>query len=394
MIRANLLFFIGLLTMVYSDLWSQSSNDTQENAHRYAIGYTDTILYDNMYPYAEYGYEGPAPLFLQVWHPIAKSTEGNYLSQEDLRSRTLPPNLEKTYKALCEKMDSAAIWYNISRDLNGDSLQYGKDTSYFDILQLAHTAKTNGRLAPLPKVSDYPVLVYHHGAQGFSDENIDLAEYFASRGYIVVSSNFHLPYENMVYGSSDHDIPESLSLINTVVQFADELSTSNPYYIGHSMGAQKGLVNMINDTLIAAFVSLETTIEFVDTSEAPNIWPFLDSVLNTQEYELNIPTLMISSTYKDEPFPYFASLATNEMYHVIPKAGIDHESYTSANFHRLKVATSYHCPDSSQLTEEQKTYRQILELIKSHFDSVRNQSALTTAPFLDNFLIHLVDQSN
>jgi len=76
MIRANLLFFIGLLTMVYSDLWSQSSNDTQENAHRYAIGYTDTILYDNMYPYAEYGYEGPAPLFLQVWHPIAKSTIG------------------------------------------------------------------------------------------------------------------------------------------------------------------------------------------------------------------------------------------------------------------------------------------------------------------------------
>src|SRR5690606_5623430 len=125
---------------------------------------------------------------------------------------------------------------------------------------------------------DFPVIVYHHGSQSNSFENVAMAEYFASRGFVFVSSNFHLPFENKSFGLKPFDryiAGEEEQSLQTVVEFAQSLSTSSAvFFIGHSMGAQMGLRTFDENPTIKGMVSLETTLEFKeDYEQIKEMWP-------------------------------------------------------------------------------------------------------------------------
>ena len=76
------------------------------------IGFADTLLVNDSLPYAAFGYEGPAPLFVQAWFPLGgtiASPEGrldpNNLRFHELRRPKLPPP-----GSTCDQRFLATTW--------------------------------------------------------------------------------------------------------------------------------------------------------------------------------------------------------------------------------------------------------------------------------------------
>src|SRR5690606_34502193 len=146
-----------------------------------------------------------------------------------------------------------------------EPIDYG-NLSHAEILKKIKDTPTQTVRSKLTKKT-FPVIVYHHGSQGLSDENSIMAEYFASHGYIFISCNFHLPYPDMPFGLLPYDLEtkskHNQSSAKTILKFARNLAQDKGvYFIGHSWGAQEGWCFLNEENYADAFISMETTIEF------------------------------------------------------------------------------------------------------------------------------------
>ena len=356
---------------------------------KYNVGFCDSLIYCENQFYDQYEYAGGMPLFLVIWHPIEEKTDLQPLAFREFRNRSISSTLASVYKPLCLKMDSSFVWYNIVEDfVDFDSINYGQFT-YFNVLDTLKNYKTKSYFNRIKKKSNYPVIIYHHGDQGLSDENFILAEYFASRGYIVVSSNYHLPYENYSYGSSGGSENDWTELPKRVTQFARTLTTSNEiYFIGHSMGAQKGFKYLYQTGWANAFVSLETTLELWDSTKIKSSWPELSKLIKLHEKDYSIPILMIANTRKDKPFEFFTGITNTNTIHASAKEEFGHESYTAIYFLRYLYQNRFAQPDVKELKAQLDLYNEHLRLIECFITSVREKTEFDKDKFKEKFFIN------
>ena len=355
----------------------------------YSVGFCDTLLYNPDQPYSQYGYTGDAPLFVQIWHPIAPEQSGERLPYKAFRAREVTEQLQVVYDTLCLQMDKSFIDYNIAQDFVAyEPIDYTPHTAQ-DVLHAIGNYATQSIRAPLDKKSDFPIIVYHHGAQGLSDENFAMAAYFASRGYIFVSANYHLPFEKLPYASTTGSIDWE-SFPKRVTQFARQL-TSNPalYFIGHSWGAQNGFRYLHEKGWATAFVSLETTIEFKsDTNKIKELWPPIYERIAIQKTTYPLPILMIANTGEDKPFEFFKSIGTNQLYFATAKVEFGHESYTSAYHMRYLFNQQFPQPDSTEMLTQLILYVKHLELIAAFLTAVEQNENVEIDKFRETFYLN------
>lgn len=355
----------------------------------YSIGYFDSLIYNSNQHYVQHGYSGDAPLFVQIWHPIDVAQSGRPLKFEEFRVRTVSKHLKTVYDTLCWQMDKSSIQYNISKDfVQYKPIDYSPYTIQ-DVLNSIKNYPTKSTFSPLKKRSDFPVIIYHHGAQGFSDENFAMAEYFASKGYIFVSANYHLPFENLTYASTTGSINYE-SFPKRVTEFARELTSNNElYYIGHSWGAQNGFRYLHEEGWADAFVSLETTIEFKDdTNKIKELWPPIFDLIATQEKKYPLQILMIANTGEDKPFEFFKPIGNDKLYFATAKTEFGHESYTSAYHMRHLFNQRFPQPDSVEMRDQIELYAEHLKLIEAFLTSVQQKTNLDKTRFGETFFIN------
>ena len=292
-------------------------------------------------------------------------------------------------------MDSAFVWYNIvSEFVNYDTINYGK-YSFFDVLDTLNKYETSSYLSKIETNTDFPVIIYHHGAQGLSDENFVLAEYFASRGYIVVSSNYHLPYEKMTYGSSQGSEKEDIALTKRVLEFAQSLSSNeNVYFVGHSWGAQVGFSLLYEKALANAFVSMETTLEFSDSTKIESTWPKLNNLMNLHEKDYSLPILIIANTGNDKPFEFFRGITNTTTIHASAKEEFSHESYLSGYLLRYLYKEQFIQPDTLELERQVELYAEHLKLIEDFIETCSEGNQFKEAEYQDNFYIQKFNANN
>ncbi|MCU0319211.1 MAG: hypothetical protein MUE88_03950 [Flavobacteriales bacterium] len=314
------------------------------------IGFADTLLYNDSLHYSAFGYSGPAPLFLQAWFPlegtiaapVGRPDPGNVRFSE-LRKPALPSALQPVYEQLVFRMDSAFVEYALRYPCEGDGpIDYAPYTEQH-VKDSLFALGTHAYRAALPVRSPRPVIVYHHGSQGFSDENVWMAEHFAESGFIFLSCNFHWPLEGRSYGYPLVWEPDRSS-IRTMLRFARQLANGNKvFYIGHSWGAQEGWCTLHELGLADAFISLETTMEWkTDTAEVRDKWPHVLEAITTHSYPM--PILMVADTDGRPPFPMFRGVKADIRY-LDPKQPFVHESYTSAYLLRRAVVGRFAVPD-------------------------------------------------
>jgi len=333
-------------------------------------------------------------VFVQLWFPTTKQINNNYLSLGDYRQKNVTEDLDEVYKALCAHMDESIIKYCINYDLLADEpINYG-ELSYTEILnQLLLMPTRSVRLKP-DDLTNFPAIVYHHGAQGISDENHIMAEYFASRGYVFISANYHLPYPNTLYGLLPFDLEKlnkhNQSTAKAVINFAKSVSGNNStFFVGHSWGAQEGWCALHDSSLVDGFVSMETTIEFkTDSNQIKDMWPYVYDAIKVNKNKLTIPVLLFAATEKDEKFHFFEDASSKEMIHASFKEPFAHNSFTSVYMMRYFLTPKIKQPDSEILLSQIKAYRAHLELTYSFFESIRKKEKLNLSNFKSEFYLN------
>lgn len=366
----------------------------------HGVGFCDTVIFnsdvrfsflpENGDSYTQYDYKGPTPLFLQIWHPIEEQNL-KPLEFGEYRNRKLSSDLKSVYHPLVQKMDSSIIEYYIIEDYNyRDSIDYSQ-YSYYDVYDTLKNYQTKSQHKKISDKQDFPVIVYHHGGQGVPDENFVLAEYFASRGYIVVSFNYHLPFENKRYGYEGKNF-EDTALAKSVIEFAKTLTTSDvSYFIGHSIGAQIGFKFLYQDNWANAFISLETTMEGfpADYLKSEEGWPEEANIIADHKLEYAIPILMIANTREQKSFPLFDELTNAQLIQVSQKKWFGHDSYVSASLMRYLYRDIFPQPDTALLESQLELYAKQLKLYEEFLNSVNSGQEFNAKEFEEDFFISI-----
>lgn len=378
-----------ILLFVWMNVSAQNSFYDSIEMGKYQVGFFDTLIFSDSLSYKEYSYAGKAPIFVQVWHPIKPVANPIYLSYADFRNQKLPANLQAIYDALNQQANVVFMEANVATALSTyESIDYGS-SSYEDVFSKLKLINTRSIKANLTKKNKYPVIVYHHGTQGVSDENYVMAEYFASRGYIFVSANYHLPYPQTIYGLTE-SVTSNQSSEKTVIKFANTLSFGkHTFYAGHSWGAQTGWCFLNEAGWADAFVSLETTIEYKEDSlQIKDMWPYVYETIKTKKSNYTIPILMFANTQVDEPFWFFENTTSSDIYFASIKEYLEHNSYTSVYLMRYFLSASFNLPDKEILANQIKLYTLHLSLMHDFFQSVIHKKALDTESYRQDFFIN------
>ncbi|MEQ9165994.1 MAG: hypothetical protein RLO12_07040 [Fulvivirga sp.] len=357
------------------------------------IGFCDTVIYDTTILYKQYGYEGSKPIFCKIWFPEENSDDSQYLKFGDFNKTNVPDELSVVHKELSSQMDEISVRDGVAFDIStGDSLDYG-NTNVYEILAQIKLIDTKSHASKLASKLDYPVIVYHHGAQGLSYENSIMAEYFASRGYIFISANFHLPFGNLDYGSIPYN-PEkpnsnNQSSAKQLIKFAKSISKGNEiYFIGHSWGAQEGWCFLNDSMYVSAFVSMETTIEYkTDSLQIKEMWPEVYTALRTKKNKFSIPILLFAAQDENMSFNFFKGISNKDMIYASYLEPFSHNSYTSLLMMRYFLNNNLKQPDTDIMLTQIKGYAAHLDLIFSFLQNQKKGNRSYLEKFRMQFII-------
>ncbi|MHC1775297.1 MAG: alpha/beta hydrolase family protein [Lentimicrobium sp.] len=342
----------------------------------FQVGFMDTILFDTDYRYEAYDYNGMKPIFIQIWHPIIETTKGqSVLKFSDFFETEYNEDLANVQKQLKKHLQESFIRDCIEENLiSGEANNYGNH-SYDDILRLSGEIETISSYEEVPEFSQFPVIIYHHGAQSYSFENFAMAEYFASRGFIFMSANFHLPYENTIFGLKPYSKiikDEDEQSLRNIVRFAQSLSNSTSvFFIGHSLGAQMGLRTFDQDTFIKGLISLETTIEFkTDHEKIKEMWPEVFQKVITDHVVYPFPVLFCAATGQDKPFDFFYNINAPQITFAPTKEEFEHNAYTSVFYMRFFLDNNVVQTDKEIFNSRLQLYVRHLELMSGFIKGI------------------------
>lgn len=300
----------------------------------YGIGYTDTLITDSRFHYTAYGYDGPKPLFIKIWHPQKTKENTRFLCTSDLFEIHNEGNLKSVCNALNTHHRAILIQDFIAENQEtGEPNSFGNLT-YDSIASLTGNLTTRSVRAPISSSTDFPVIIYHHGALSHPAENYIMAEYFASKGFMFIAANFHLPYEDTQFGSRPYSqwaVNEDEESLRSLLAFARSISR-NPhiFFIGHSMGAQMGFRAFGEENSISGMVSLETTIEFKQQDDQVlEYWPEIYREIAVKKVNYPYPIMLCAATGKEAPFFFLDRIQSPQLVFVSTNVEFEHNAYLS-----------------------------------------------------------------
>ncbi|MBY0572400.1 MAG: alpha/beta fold hydrolase [Undibacterium sp.] len=119
-----------------------------------------------------------------------------------------------------------------------------------------------GKEEAAPIEDKFPVLIYAPGAGGEADENVELFEYLASHGYIVISSRSQGMHTKLVT-IDRQGIETQAQDIQFLIGYARQIPQANLEKIavlGFSWGGMANFFAASNDTRIKALISLDGSL--------------------------------------------------------------------------------------------------------------------------------------
>lgn len=300
----------------------------------YDAGYSDTTIFDPKFTYEAFGYNGKKPYFVKIWHPISKNANAPCLAVEDVLGINTGPELQSIGVELSKNYHEILVRDFISENLeSGETNQFG-NCSFDSIVSLIGKITTRSIPSDISSRTNYPVIIYHHGSQSNPAENYVMAEYFASRGFIFIAANFHLPFENTLFGLRPYAKivqNEDEESLKTILAFAKSISTNpNVFYIGHSWGAQMGFRALDQETAIKGLISLETTIEYKNNPEkVQEYWPEVYRKIAVEKVHYPFPIMLCAATGKQEPFFFLEQADAQQLVFVSTQESFEHDAYLS-----------------------------------------------------------------
>jgi pimeloyl-ACP methyl ester carboxylesterase len=373
---------IGLFLLQNCVLKAQETLYDYIKTGAFQIGYFDTLVFDSDYRYEAYGYKGEKPFFVQIWHPVSEQAKiKGKLTFGDFFNTSAHEDLTLVQDELKSRYREAVIRDCIEENLvSGEANDFG-NYSHSDILDLISRIETKSSFHRNIESDKFPVIIYHHGSQSASFESFAMAEYFASRGFIFVSANYHLPYENTMFGLKPYSQivkDEEEHSLKGIIRFAQSLSTTESiFFVGHSWGAQMAFRALGHDSIIKGLISLETTIEYKKDHEIiKEMWPEVFQKVITENVEYPFPVLLCAATGKKEPFDFFENLNSSRITFAPTKSAFEHNAYTSVFYLRYFIDTTVEQTDKEVLKDRLLLYAAHLELILEFIEGVSGHQTI------------------
>jgi hypothetical protein len=328
----------------------------------YAVGHRWEVLHKNDEVYTFGDYSGGKPFFLSVWYP---AIDDESVVQLRLRDYFLYPAKTVTQRfvdTLAERHQRIFIRDAICSNAKGH------DRSEFDplrqelaekILSTPVGAKANLREAG----NNFPIIVYHHGANSYPEDNTVFCEYMASHGFIVMSSNYHWPFgTDRLRTDSNNDIQFVLN------SFLGQPQKSSVYAVGHSWGAQAFFFHdRLPQKYFRKIISLDSTLEPFDSTLLRKYWP--------QQYweffefnndQMTTPTYLFANNHDERGAPQFQLFRKNKVtpyLFVTLKSMITHDGFISLGNYKFPYSKNSNLPGHSELIEQQHYFEHLAEII-------------------------------
>lgn len=341
------------------------------------VGVLDTFLLDANYDYEALGYVGPKAYFIRIWHPIEEKDQQTYLKVKDLFGYKEIPELKTIQESLAAQYKSL-----YKRDYLSEDLEAGGQADYdafsaeeaFDLIGEQETRSVSRTAIEQP---NFPVVIYHHGAQGHPFESFAAAEFFASRGYVFISASFELQFENNPFGMLPYEryiTDEKEESLKAIVKFAKTISSSSEiFFLGHSMGAQMGLRTFGQDSTIRAMISLETTIEFKsDEEKIKELWPEVYQRVITEKANYPFPILFCAATGREEPVDFIKNVRASQLCYAGTEKTFEHNAYLSLFYLKYFLGAELPQDDDTILRSRLLLYGRHLGVMGDFLNAIRN----------------------
>lgn len=341
----------------------------------YQVGFTDTLVLDIKFDYNAYDYKGKKPYFVQIWHPTKKKKNNDYLNVKDFFVFKQNAPLKTVQEQLTTEYKTLFIRDYLTENLiTGEANNYGK-YSHEEVLDLIGELETRSISDSNIGDSDFPVIIYHNGSQGLPFENIAMAEYFASRGYIFVTASFELQFENNPFGMLPYEryiTDEEEEGLKAITEFAKSLSNSSSiFFVGHSLGAQMGLRTFGQDSTIKGMISLETSIEFkTDYEKIKELWPEVYQKIIIEKLNYPFPILFCAATGEKKPFNFLENIKAAQITYVSTKTEFEHNAYLSFFYLRYFLGNEVQQTDKSILENRLPIYVKHLDVMYNFIDGI------------------------
>jgi dienelactone hydrolase len=217
-------------------------------AGKHAVGYRVIYTRDQRHAWSS---GGGRPIRVSIWYPAepankAAMTYGDYLRHDG------PPDLQ-AFNAQLDETDRES-WLSDLREIVPDA-----DKTYARLLALPAAAH---RDAP-PSPGRFPLVLYSGGKGARADDNVELAEFLASHGYVVATVPQLGPSEtDLALGSSAKEIAlhaDDFEAALGVLRALPYVDFDRIAAAGHSAGGEAAAELAMRHSNIRAVVGLDAS---------------------------------------------------------------------------------------------------------------------------------------
>ncbi len=299
-----------LLTLVINDCLAQDHMAVNLKKGNFPVGFTIKYLSDDSREVSlENNTSGNRPIQISIWYPSAKGekkikNQGYFAHYDNGLMIQFP---DKT-------LQNANIEYFKKRFINWGS-------SEERLAQFLNT-ETGTYLQAEPDGKKHPLLLYAPSFNSRPHENIKLAEYLASHGFIVVSSPCVGPKSRkmeMSAAGAEAQMKDILFLLNYMLKnHSDQIDKKRIAAIGFSWGGAAAALAQMKDKRIKAVVDIDGALRTPRMFEAISGSEFYNIDKATVPYVFYESKLPLPKHWEDLPddnFTHYNKMKA-EKYHL------------------------------------------------------------------------------
>lgn len=373
------------------------------------IGFQAAWQYDHSRSFAndKYG-ESKRPVLAFIWYPAMKMSHRPLTYGTYFEKISVPPERDSLLSRFSEALKDYSLnsFKDYSIGWHFENWDADAETAFTQLQKTPFRAVEGA--PPLPSGS-FPVILYHPGLGGNLLENVALCEQLAARGYIVISSSFHVQqsWQDFFYcGAIANSLEDIDFLLSAVVPTIPNADITRIGLMGHSFGAHAGYAYLARENnVIDAFVSLDNSFDYktIEEIESPvyrsTSWGEVNDALTNGYRNCRATVLNISGTREDGSTPGFElvrRLFKTDLYLGAFPFPILHESFLAeAALAYPLVAPHYtDTADVATLRRNTEAYPVLTQVVGAFFDHCFRDNASKASPDKWDMAIHLSPHRN
>jgi dienelactone hydrolase len=223
----------------------------------YGTGFRTVFQYDNSRTWkSTRSYDGTfspdangRPIQINIWYPARASSSDKKMRFADYEEQSAPEKFATINSVMKQR----------SRDDAAGSVPHSKISELL-------TIELNAYRDAQPVAGRFPVVLYFGGLSAPINDNVILAEYLASHGYVVASVSLIGPSEETTFQSRTSDDIEAsvrdMEFAWSVLQDEPDVDKTKLAIMGHSVGAIEAVVLGMRNANVSAVIGLDGTYGF------------------------------------------------------------------------------------------------------------------------------------